>query len=124
MSLVRKNLEELGLPVGPYTHAVVHGDTVYTSGFTAFGSEAQDGPARDQTSAVLDQLDTLARAFGRSLRDLVKVTVFVTDPADIPGIRTVLTDRYGDAVPASSLVMVAGLFAPELKIEIEAVFAL
>jgi 2-iminobutanoate/2-iminopropanoate deaminase len=124
MSLVRKNLAELGLPVGPYTHAVVHGDTVYTSGFTAFGSEAQDGPAGDQTSAVLDQLDTLARAFGRSLRDLVKVTVFVTDPADIPGIRTVLTDRYGDAVPASSLVMVAGLFAPELKIEIEAVFAL
>lgn len=124
MPVSRQNFEQLGLPVGPYSHAVVHGDQVYTSGFTAFGTDAQSGDAEAQTGAVLDQLKLIAETFERSLRDLVKVTVFVCDPADIPGIRTALTERYGDAVPASSLVMVSGLFAPELRVEIEAMIAL
>lgn len=123
MSLIRKNIEKLGLPVGPYTHAVVHGDTLYTSGFTAFGTDAQCGTASAQTRAVLGQLEILAEEFGRSLADLVKVTVFVTDPNDIPEIRTALTEAYGGAVPASSLVLISALFAPDLKLEIEAVFA-
>ncbi|ASP33332.1 RidA family protein [Labrenzia sp. VG12] len=124
MPVSRRNFEQLGLPVGPYAHAVVHGDTLYTSGFTAFGTNAQTLDARAQTAAVLDQLEVIAQEHERTLRDLVKVTVFVCDPADIPGIRTALAERYGDAVPASSLVMVSGLFAPELRVEIEAVIAM
>jgi enamine deaminase RidA (YjgF/YER057c/UK114 family) len=123
MSIIRKNIEQLGLPVGPYTHAVVHGQTLYTSGFTAFGTPAQTGSAHAQAQAVLNQLETLALEFGRSLEDLIKVTVFVTDPTDIPQIRDALSQVYGDAVPASSLLFVSALFAPELKIEIEAIFA-
>ncbi len=47
MPLARQNFEELGLPAGPYTHAIRHGQTVYTSGFTAFGTPAQaDSAAR------------------------------------------------------------------------------
>jgi len=124
MPLVRKNVEKLGLPVGPYSHAVVHGNTLYTSGFTAFGTTVQTGNAGEQAHAVLDQLEALAGEFDRSLSDLVKVTVFLTDAADIPRIRPALTQRYGEEVPASSLVMVSALFAPELKLEIEAIFAL
>lgn len=124
MTVTRHNLEQLGLPVGPYTHAVVHGATLYTSGFTAFGTKAQSGSSEAQTDAVIDQLEVIAQAFDRSLGDLIKVTVFATDPEDIPGIRSALTRRYGAAVPASSLVLVAALFAPELRVEIEAVFAL
>ena len=124
MPLSRQNFKELGLPVGPYTHAVRHENTLYTSGFTAFGTEVQTGPAGAQTHAVLDQLDFVARQFDRSLEDLVKVTVFVTDPADIPDIREAATARYGNAVPASSLVMVSGLFSPDLRLEIEGIFAL
>lgn len=124
MTLSRQNFEELGLPVGPYTHAVKHRDTLYTSGFTAFGTGAQKGSAADQSLAVMDQLDFIARQYGKSLADLVKVTVFITDPAVIPEIRDALTERYGTQVPASSMVMVAGLFAPELKVEIEGIFGL
>ncbi|WP_298818487.1 RidA family protein [uncultured Roseibium sp.] len=123
MTLTRKNFEELGLPVGPYTHVVKHGDTLFTSGFTAFGTERRTGSASEQTHAVLEQLEFIAAQFGRTLADLIKVTVFMTDPADIPGIRNALSTGYKDAVPASSLVMVSGLFAPELKVEIEAIIA-
>ncbi|MEO9530508.1 RidA family protein [Roseibium sp.] len=124
MTIVRKNSERLGIPVGPYTHAVVHDRTLYTSGFTAFGTEAHSGSAGAQTRAVLDQLDSLAREFGKSLADIVKVTVFAIRPDDIAEIRDVLSERYDNAVPASSMVLVASLFAPELRVEIEAIFGL
>jgi 2-iminobutanoate/2-iminopropanoate deaminase len=124
MILERQNFEQLGLPVGPYTHAVRHQNTLYTSGFTAFGTDAQNGSASEQTHAVLDQLQFIARQYGKDLQDLLKVTVFVTDPEDIPGIREAAQSRYGDAVPASSLVMTSGLFSPELRVEIEGIFAL
>lgn len=124
MTIQRQNFETLGLPVGPYTHAVLHADTLYTSGFTAFGTKAQMSGAGEQTHAVLGQLAYLAAQYDKTLADLVKVTVFATDPADIPAIRDALAAGYGNTVPASSLVMVSGLFAPELRVEIEAVFGL
>jgi 2-iminobutanoate/2-iminopropanoate deaminase len=123
MALERRNFTELGLPAGPYTHAVAHAETLYTSGFTAFGTDAQHGDARQQTHAALDHLGFIADQYGRSLADLIKVTVFITDRADLALVRQALIDRYGGSVPASSLVLVAGLFAPELRVEIEAIFA-
>lgn len=122
MTLSRQNFEALGLPVGPYTHAVRHGDTVYTSGFTAFGTKEQMSGAGEQTHAILEQLAYIAAQYDSTLADLIKVTVFITDTADIPAVRDALEAGYGAAVPASSLVMVTGLFAPELRVEIEAVF--
>jgi len=124
MTLSRRNFIQLGAPAGPYTHAVLHKDTLYTSGFTAFGTGAQNGPADKQAHAILDQLDFIAGEYGKSLQDIVKVTLFVTDHTDIPSIREALAARYGKAVPASSLVLVSGLFAAGLKVEIEAIFAI
>lgn len=124
MTISRQNFDALGHPVGPYTHAVRHGNTVYTSGFTAFGTKAQMSGAGEQTHAVLEQMAFIASQFDRTLADLIKVTVFVADASDIPAIRDALQSGYGTAVPASSLVMVSGLFAPELRVEIEAVFGL
>ncbi|MBG6206171.1 2-iminobutanoate/2-iminopropanoate deaminase [Labrenzia sp. EL_126] len=124
MTISRQNFEDLGVPFGPYTHAVRHENTIFTSGFTAFGTQAQAASAEEQTHATLSQLSFLAGQYGKTLSDLVKVTVFVTDPSDIPGIRHALTEAYGKNVPASSLVMVAGLFSPDLRVEMEAIFGL
>lgn len=121
---IRKNIPELGPVAGPYSHAVVHGNTLYTSGLTAFGTDSQSEGAALQAQSILDQLSLIAGSFGSSLEHLVKVTVFAIDPADIPAVREILTDRYGQAIPASSLVLVNGLFSPDLRLEIEAVFAL
>ncbi|WP_085899805.1 RidA family protein [Kiloniella majae] len=124
MSLERINYPELGLPVGPYTHAVIQGNTLYTSGFTAFGTAQQSASIGDQAKAIFLQLEIIAKAQNTSLQNLVKVTVFVTDMSDIDALRLALTEIYGDHTPASSLIKIEALFAPELKIEIEAIFAL
>ncbi|MEE4011523.1 RidA family protein [Roseibium sp. FZY0029] len=123
MALVRQNFEELGLPAGPYSHAVRHGQTVYTSGFTAFGTPAQSASAGPQVREIFDQLQIIAAHCGRSLKDIAKVTVYVTDMADLTETRSTLADLYGKDVPASSLVFVAALFHADLRVEIEALIA-
>ena len=54
----RKNYDALGPAVGPYSHAVKNGNTLYLSGFTAFGTEAQGkdiyGPALESRKSELD----------------------------------------------------------------------
>ncbi|MNE83396.1 Endoribonuclease L-PSP [compost metagenome] len=57
------------------------------------------------------------------MRNLIKVTVFVTSTDDIGSLRAVLSKHYEGSYPASSLIKVAGLFSPDVNIEIEAVFA-
>ncbi|RED46164.1 RidA family protein [Aestuariispira insulae] len=118
------NLKNLGLPVGPYSHAVCHNGFLFTSGFTAFGTDAQSKSISVQARAIFQQLEQIARDQKRSLADLVKVTIFVTDLAEIEPLRDFLRKAYPGIPPASSLVQITGLFSPDLKIEIEAVFAL
>jgi len=52
------------------------------------------------------------------------VTIFITSFADIDALRHVLFKRYGNHLPASSLVQVSALFSPDLLIEIDAIIAL
>jgi enamine deaminase RidA (YjgF/YER057c/UK114 family) len=55
----------------------------------------------------------------------VKLTVFLTDMADVAGFREV-RDEFVDPrrPPASSLLEVSGLLSPAFRIEIDAVAAL
>ncbi|MDP9525307.1 RidA family protein [Pseudomonas protegens] len=122
--LSRKNYQALGAPAGPYSASVRHQGTLYLSGLTAFGSKAQGQSIAEQAEAIFKQLKQVAEAEGIGLHDLIKVTVFVTSLEDLDALREVLSRNYQGAYPASSLVQVAGLFSPEVNIEIEALFAL
>lgn len=120
----RKNYPQLGDVKAPYVHAVKHGSTLYVSGLTAFGTAAQQGEIAEQAEAIFEQLRLVAEAEKTSLAALLKVTIFVTSFTEINALRQVLYRYYGDHLPASSLVQVSGLFSPDLRIEIEAIFAL
>lgn len=120
----RKNYPQLGDVKAPYVHAVKHGSTLYVSGLKAFGTAAQQGEIAEQAEAIFEQLRLVAEAEQTSLGALLKVTIFVTSFTEINALREVLYRYYGDHLPASSLVQVSGLFSPDLRIEIEAIFAL
>lgn len=124
ISLERKNYPQLGEVKAPYVHAVKHGTTLYVSGLTAFGTAAQQGNLAEQADAIFEQLSLVAAAEQTTLAALLKVTLFVTSLTEISALREVLYRRYGQHLPASSLVQVSGLFSPDLCIEIEAIFAL
>ena len=124
MSLQRINYTALGKVLGPYTHSVIHHNTLYTSGLTAFGSSAQTEGIEEQTRAIFAQLTHICETHRVTLQDLIKVTLFVSDISEINVLRETLFDLYGSAIPASSLIKVDALFSTDLKIEIEAIIGL
>ncbi|MEB6377666.1 RidA family protein [Leclercia adecarboxylata] len=122
--LVRKNYPQLGDVKAPYVHSVKHGDTLYISGLTAFGTPAQHQGIAEQADAIFSQIREIIRAEGTDFSSLIKVTIFITSFGEIDALRKVLYRNYGDHLPASSLVEVSRLFSPDLSIEIEAIFGL
>ncbi|QHM70023.1 RidA family protein [Mixta intestinalis] len=120
----RKNYPQLGEIKGPYVHAVRHGETLYISGLTAFGSEAQKAGIAAQAEEIFRQFTLIASAEGTSLHALLKVTIFVTSLREIDALRAVLFRNFGEHLPACSLVQVSQLFSPDLSVEIEAILAL
>ena len=124
MSIERKNYTELGEVLGPYSHSVIHNKTLYTSGLTAFGSSAQKEGIEAQTRAIFSQLDHICQTHKVTLKDLIKVTLFVSDFSEMDVLRATLFELYDNDIPASSLIKVDALFSDDLKIEIEAVIGL
>jgi 2-iminobutanoate/2-iminopropanoate deaminase len=124
MTLERRNYANVPPPVGLYVHAVRSGGHLFVSGITAFGSPAENDGTAEQLDYVYSELAKIAANEGVSLNELAKVTIFVTDFGDIARLREVLAKHYQGRYPASSLIRVAGLFAPNLKVEVEAVLAL
>lgn len=108
---------------GPYVHATRHCETLYVSGLTALGSSSQAEGLVDQTKTVLSYLSQILAEEQREKRDLVKLTVFVTDMSQLAAIRSVLFDFYEGYLPACSLVEVSALIHADLAIEIEAVIS-
>lgn len=122
--LVRKNYPELGEVKAPYVHSVKHGNLLYISGLTAFGTAAQNEGIAQQAEEIFRKIRKIISAEGTDFSALIKVTIFITSFTEIDALREVLFRNYGDHLPASSLVEVSRLFSPDLSIEIETIFGL
>jgi reactive intermediate/imine deaminase len=117
-----------GLPPGNgYSHAVAFtGRTVIISGQLPLDRDGRLAGADPETQMrqVFQNLGVALAAAGTSMAQVVKLTVYLTDLADLPAFRRVRDDYVSaDYPPASSLVQVAGLVHPEARVEIEALAA-
>ena len=116
-------------PAGPtYARAVRAGNTLYISGCTARGTDAQGKSAIEQFKATWDRIIRIVAAEGGKPTDIVKVTTFVTSMADwFPAPdeqQTVMDGYFNGQIPANSLVEISALAQPGLDIEIEAIVVL
>ncbi|MGI5241771.1 RidA family protein [Dactylosporangium sp. CA-139066] len=112
-------------PVNGYSHAVrFDGPMVAVSGQVPLDAEGRlvgDGDPEAQVRQVFANLATALAAAGSGLDRIVKLTVFLTDLADLPAFRAVRDELLDPAAPpASSLVQVSGLVHPAFRVEIEA----
>ncbi|HEY3059142.1 MAG TPA: RidA family protein [Chloroflexota bacterium] len=117
-------LPDLGEPISHYTHAVRFGDLLFISGIAPVDADRHLVGGDDvvkQAEHVLANLGLVLQAAGLAPRDVLKVTVFLTDIADRARINPVRQAFFGDARPASTLVEVSGLAFPGMKVEIEAI---
>ena len=126
---MREELTVDGLPspISHYVHAVRFGDLLFVSGLTAHDADDRlvgEGDAAAQTRRILESLQRVLDRAGATFADVIKVTVFLTDIADRALINPVRQAFFGEARPASTLVEVAALALPGMKVEIEAVVGL
>jgi enamine deaminase RidA (YjgF/YER057c/UK114 family) len=85
---------------------------------------APDGTVQDtaekQIGQALANIGALLAAHGMTAANVVKVNVFITDISLLESLRAQRTAFFGDHIPASTLLVVAGLADPRFKVEIEA----
>lgn len=95
---------------------------IYTAGLTA---RDPDGTVpkgiKVQTEMVFERLESVLKEAGASLRDVMKVNIFVVDLRDLPIMNDVYREFFPEAAPARAMVQVAGLADRDYLIEIEAI---
>jgi len=106
-----------------YSRAVVIGDRVIVSGTTDAGPDGRSLHPDDAGAQARAALSIVARALaeaGATLDDVVRTRMYVVDRADVPAVTAVHGELFAAARPAATLVIVAGLIDPTLRVEVEA----
>ena len=85
------------------------------------GNCAHPGDFAAQTKAVLEALKAQVEAGGGTMANIVKINTYVTDMRNRPEYAKLRSEYFGPKAPASTMVAISALAAPEFLIEIEAV---
>ncbi len=100
------------------------GDLLFISGQAAIDQSGQMvgvGDFEAQAKQAFENLDRVLRAGGSSLRNVVKVTIFLTDMTNFDRIVTLRGQWFTAPYPADTIVEVRSLYSPDAMIEIEAI---
>jgi len=122
---MKKNVFTLNAPkpVGPYSQAVRAGNLLFISGTLPIDpktGEMVKGEIEEMTRRILDNISEILKAESLSMKNLVKVNIFLRDMALFQRVNGVYKDYFGENPPARSAVGVASL-PKNAEIEIEAV---
>ena len=110
-------------PPQTWSNCLVVDGVAYVSGITA---RNKDGgvPRVDeyqQAKIIFTKIRSLLEAAGGTMADVVKVTIFVTDITQREKVWQARREVFTGDFPASTLVQVAALADPAIKVEIEAI---
>ncbi|WP_460856156.1 NAD(P)-binding domain-containing protein [Nocardiopsis coralliicola] len=104
--------------------AVVAGGTVYLRGQIGQDLDTREsvgiGDVRAQAEKAMSNIDLLLREAGSSMQDIVKVTVYITDPRYREEVYREMGRWLKGVYPVSTGIVVQALARPEWLVEIDA----
>ena len=128
-----KVLKDKAQPLGNYPHLKRVGDFIYVSGTSSRRPDNthvgawQDEKGiwhldiRQQTEAVIKNIEALLLTMGASLSDIVDITTFLVDIKDFKAYNEVYGQFFDHTGPTRTTVAVHQLPHPNLLIEIKAI---
>ncbi len=99
-------------PVGPYSQAVLAGETLYVSGQIPVDpktGELNSGNISDCTTQILNNIKNLLEAAEMNLNNVVKCTIFLKDMNDFEKVNKVYSRFFSLTPPARETVQVSKL---------------
>ena len=109
--------------IGPYSQAIVAGNTIYVSGQLPIdpstGQFPGDGIA-EQARQSLENIKSILVQAGSDMGDVVKTTVLMADMADFAEMNEVYATYFSGVCPARAAYQVAAL-PKNARVEIEAI---
>jgi reactive intermediate/imine deaminase len=112
MSLNAVTSDRAPAAIGPYSQAIRAGATVYLSGqipLDPASGELIGGDIEAQAVRVFENLEAVAQAAGGSLRQAVKVNIYLTDLAHFATVNAVMARYFEPPYPARATLGVAAL---------------
>lgn len=115
-----------GYPVHPFYSQAVESKAaqriLFVAGQVGVGPDGKvPADIAGQTRNALDNMVAVLAAGGMTLANIVKYTIYLTDSANIDAFGAAAAPSLPQPPPAATLIIVQGLAAPELLVEIEAI---
>ncbi|MCY3885441.1 MAG: Rid family detoxifying hydrolase [Gammaproteobacteria bacterium] len=108
--------------IGPYSHAIRIGNTIYMSGQIALNPKNMElvtSSFRKETKQVFTNITAVVKAAGGTLQDIVKLTVYLTDLKNFDMVNAVMSETFQYPYPVRVAVGVSAL-PRGASIEVEA----
>lgn len=101
------------------------GELLFISGQAGAGDDGRivEGGFLAQGRQAFSNLRRALEAGGSSLRDVVKVTIFVTDMGHFQDVVALRREFFSAPYPADTIAEIRALYDPKAMIEIEAIAA-
>jgi len=98
--------------IGPYSQAILAGNTLYISGQIALNTETGQMDTLNfemEIKRVLSNLGAVLKEAGMSYENVVKATIFTTDLKNYKLINTIYGEHFKEKPPARETVQVVAL---------------
>jgi 2-iminobutanoate/2-iminopropanoate deaminase len=117
------NTKHAPLPIGPYSQAVLAGNTLYVSGQIAINPETNElviGDVSTETTQVMKNINMILKEAGAEFEDILKTSIYLKNMNDFAEVNKVYGSFFTDNYPARETVEVAHL-PKDVNVEISVI---